>query len=147
MIGMAILQPVAVLAGWTMLMLVWMYAVRIPALLKNGIDVGSMRGGTGRDFDGKLPDPVQWKAYNYAHLHEAPTIFYAVAVVLAILGEGDGLNAMLAWGYAGLRIAHSLVQATFNRVQVRFTVFALSSLVLMMLVAHTLFAVFNIHIH
>ena len=147
MIGMAILQPVAVLAGWTMLMLIWMYAVRIPAMLKTGIDVAAMRGGTGRDLDGKLPDPVQWKSHNYNHLHEAPTVFYAVAVVLAIIGQGDGVNAMLAWAYVALRIAHSLVQATFNRVQVRFGLYALSSLVLLVLVAHTVLGVFAIHYH
>jgi hypothetical protein len=75
-------------------------------------------------------------------LHEAPTVFYAVALALALIGQGDGLNAMLAWSYVGLRIAHSLVQSTINKVMVRFLIFALSSLVLMALTLHLVLAVF-----
>ena len=69
-------------------------------------------------------------------------MFYAVALVLAITGHGDGLNATLGWSYAGLRVVHSLVQATVNRVLVRFALFALSTFVLMALVVHAALAVF-----
>ena len=96
----------------------------------------------GQTLDDLLPANVQWKAHNYNHLHEAPTVFYAVALALAFMGAGDGFNAQLAWVYVGLRIVHSIVQVTVNKVMVRFLVFALSSLVLMMLVAHTLLIAF-----
>jgi len=85
---------------------------------------------------------VQWKAHNYNHLHEAPTVFYAIALVLAIIGQGDGLNATIAWIYVGLRVVHSIIQATVNRVMLRFVVFALSSVALMALVLHAGMAVF-----
>lgn len=138
-----ILQPVVVLAAWTMVMWLWMYATRIPAMGKAGIDSKGLVGGTGESLDKVLPPEVQWKAHNYNHLHEAPTVFYAVALVLAITGQGDGLNATLGWAYVGLRIIHSLIQATVNRVMFRFLVFALSSLVLIALVVHAAFAVFH----
>ena len=141
--GMGILQPVVALAGWTMVMWLWMYVTRIPAMTKAGIDAKSLTGGTGRSLDEVLPPPVQWKAHNYNHLHEAPTVFYAVAVVLAIVGQGDGFNATLGWTYVGLRVLHSLIQATVNRVMVRFLVFALSSLVLIALTFHAAIAVFD----
>ena len=134
MVGMEILKPVVALAGWTMLMWIWMYATRIPALQKAGVDLGAKPGGTGKDLDAVLPAEVQWKAHNYNHLHEAPTVFYAVAIVLALIGQGDGLNASIAWAYVSLRVIHSLVQATVNRVMLRFAVFALSTLCLMALV-------------
>ncbi|WP_336986711.1 MAPEG family protein [Altererythrobacter aquiaggeris] len=134
-IGMEILKPVIVLAGWTMVMWVWMYATRIPAINASpDIDPARLTGGTGKDLDKVLPDNVQWKAHNYNHLHEAPTVFYAVALLLALTGAGDGQNAFLAWIYVGLRIIHSLVQVTANRVLVRFVLFALSSLVLIALI-------------
>ena len=142
MIGMDILAPVVVLLAWTMVMWVWMYATRIPAMLKAGIDAKGMVGSTGASLRAQLPDNVSWKADNYNHLHEAPTLFYAVAIVLAIIGQGDGFNTTLAWAYVGLRIAHSLVQATVNRVAVRFALFALSSLALMGLILHAGIAVF-----
>ena len=142
MIGMDILQPVVVLLAWTMVMWVWMYATRIPAMLKAGIDAKGMVGSTGASLRAQLPDNVSWKADNYNHLHEAPTIFYAVAIVLAIVGEGDDLNTALAWAYVILRVLHSLVQATINRVALRFALFALSSLALMALIVHAAITVF-----
>ena len=143
MIGMDILQPVVALMIWTMVIWVWMYVTRIPAMGKAGIDGKNLVGGVGADLRAKLPDSVNWKADNYNHLHEAPTVFYAVAIVLAIIGQGDGMNAFLAWIYVGLRVIHSLVQVTANRVAVRFALFALSSLVLMALILHAAIAVFH----
>ena len=142
-IGMDILQPVVALMIWTMVMWVWMYATRIPAMQKAKIDAAGLVGTTGASLRATLPDKVNWKADNYNHLHEAPTVFYAVAIVLAILGQGDGMNAFLAWIYTGLRVAHSLVQATANRVVVRFVLFALSSVVLMALILHASMVVFR----
>ncbi|MFN9497825.1 MAG: MAPEG family protein [Sphingomonadales bacterium] len=142
MIGMDILQPVVALLAWTMVMWVWMYATRIPAMNKAGIDAKNLVGGEGSSLRAHLPDTVSWKADNYNHLHEAPTLFYAAAIVLAIIGQGDGFNTTLAWAYVALRVAHSIVQATFNRVMVRFALFALSSIVLMALILHAAIAVF-----
>jgi len=145
MIGMEILQPVVALAAWTMVMWAWMYATRIPAMSAAEVDVDEMVRDPNASLDHSLPAHVQWKAHNYNHLHEAPTVFYAVAIVLAIVGQGDGMNALLAWIYVGLRVIHSLVQATANKVMVRFVLFALSSLVLIALIFHAAVATFDIH--
>jgi len=144
MIGMDILQPVVSLMIWTMIVWVWMYATRIPAMQKNpDIDTKNLRGGAGFDLDRLLPDRVQWKAHNYNHLHEQPTVFYAVAIVLAIIGAGDGIPALLAWIYTGLRVIHTLVQVTANKVMVRFVLFAISSFVLMALIGFAAARVFG----
>jgi hypothetical protein len=137
-----IMQPIAALAAWTMVMWVWMYVTRIPAMNAAKVDADALVRQGGQSLDQLLPAKTQWKAHNYNHLHEAPTVFYAVALALALIGQGDGLNATLAWSYVGLRIAHSLVQSTINKVMVRFLIFALSSLVLMALTLHLVLAVF-----
>ncbi|WP_379920921.1 MAPEG family protein [Erythrobacter sp. R86502] len=142
MLGMDILQPVVALLAWTMVMWLWMYATRIPAMNAAGIDAKTLVGSDGASLRSKLPDTASWKADNYNHLHEAPTVFYAVAIVLAIVGQGDGFNTLLAWAYVVLRVAHSIVQATVNRVIVRFALFALSTLVLMALILHAALAIF-----
>jgi hypothetical protein len=142
MIGMDILKPVVALAAWTMVMWLWMYATRIPAMSAAKVDPDQLAMDPEATLDKLLPPQVQWKAHNYNHLHEAPTVFYAVAISLAILGEGDGLNATLGWAYVALRVIHSLVQAAVNKVTVRFAVFALSSLVLIALIVHAAIAVF-----
>jgi hypothetical protein len=142
----AILQPVVALAIWTMIIWIWMYATRLPAMGRAGIDaknmVGSTGGGLRSDLIAKGEQRASWVADNYNHLHEAPTIFYAVAIVLAMIGQGDNLNATIAWVYVGLRVAHSFLQILSNRVIIRFILFALSTLALIMLVTHAAMSVF-----
>ena len=140
-----ILKPLAVLAGWTMVMWIWMYATRIPAInkLPKPTEAGADQGWTGAMLEGLIPREIQWKAHNYNHLHEAPTVFYAVALALAFVGQGNGLNATIAWAYVALRIVHSVFQSTVNKVMPRFVLFALSSLCLMALTLHLLMAVFR----
>jgi hypothetical protein len=139
---MAILQPVVALAAWTMVMWAWMYATRIPAVGSAKLDLDEAARDPASSLDDVLPVGVQWKAHNYNHLHEAPTVFYAVAIVLAIIGAGDGLNAQLGWIYVALRVIHSLVQATVNKVRWRFTLFLLSSIVLIVLVMRAVLEMF-----
>ncbi|MEQ1548393.1 MAG: MAPEG family protein [Chakrabartia sp.] len=137
-----ILHPVVALAAWTMIIWLWMYITRIPAMQKiPGLDLNTMVGGIGADLDKVMPAKTQWIAHNYNHLHEAPTVFYATALVLAIVGAGDGMNATIAWAYVFLRVAHSLVQILWNRILVRFAIFALSSIALIMQVVHAYMAV------
>ncbi len=123
-----ILAPVVMLAAWTMVMWAWMYATRLPAIrnAKMRLDPKAPRG----EQMASLPPRVRWKADNYNHLMEQPTVFYALAISLALLGNGDGWALRLAWAYVGLRVVHSLVQALWNKIEVRFSVFALSSLAL-----------------
>jgi hypothetical protein len=143
----AILQPVVLLLAWTMVMWLWMYVTRIPAMQRAKIDVANLKGGTGKDLDAVLPPEVQWKAHNYNHLLAEPTVFYAVCIVLAIIGHGEGINLAVAWLYVALRVAHSLLQATVNRVAIRFLLFASSSLCLIVLIFHAAIPIFDLHLH
>lgn len=129
-----ILAPAAVLVLWSVVMLYWMAGTRIPAMGKSGADLKSAKpGGRGVDLEGVLPDTVNWKGHNYAHLMEQPTLFYATIAILALAGAGDGVNVQLAWVYTGLRIAHSLWQSLVNTIPVRFALFIASSLCLTVL--------------
>ena len=130
-----ILAPTIILVIWSLIMLLWMAATRFPAIAQAAEEVKSLPpGGGGRDLEGILPPRVTWKAHNYDHLMEQPTIFYATVFVLVAIGEGVGANAMLAWAYCGLRVLHSVWQATVNTViPVRIGLFALSSICLTVL--------------
>ena len=127
------LAPVVALLAWCAVMWAWMYATRIPAInaAKLVFDPAAPRG----EQMATLPAPVRWKADNYKHLLEQPQQFYAVAIVLAVLGDTSYLSLVLAWTYVALRVAHSIWQSLFNVVVPRFVLFALSSLVLFSLVA------------
>ena len=138
--SVSILQPVITLVIWSLVMWVWLYATRIPAMQKAKVALDPNM--TSADIAAALPPSVRWKADNYNHLMEQPTIFYATALALAVAGQGDGLNGSLAWGYVGLRIAHSLVQATTNIIMLRWALFMTSSLVLLVLAVRAAMAVF-----
>ena len=135
-----ILQPVVVLVLWSLVMWAWLYATRIPAMNKAKIALDPNR--TTADLTAQLPPQVRWKADNYNHLMEQPTIFYATALALAVTGQGEGVNAALAWGYVALRIVHSLVQATTNVIMVRWALFMTASVVLLVLAIRAAPAVF-----
>jgi len=113
---------------WTLVMWVWLYATRIPAIRR--LRVAMPPTQTKEAFNAQLPPDVRWKADNYNHLLEQPVLFYAVALTLAVLGAADPLSVNLAWAYVGLRVIHSLIQATVNVILWRFAVFALGSVVL-----------------
>jgi hypothetical protein len=131
----AMVPPVLALVAWTFVMWFWMYATRIPAIQKAGIDMAEL-SRTGAKLE--LPPAVSRVADNYNHLHEQPTVFYALALSAQLAGAADATNVGLAWTYVGLRVVHSLVQATRNVIPLRFTVFSLGSIVLMVLLARTL---------
>ncbi len=131
-----LLGPIVALVAWTLVMLVWMAFTRMPAMKNAGIDVSKSVGGRGQNLEGVIPDKIQWKSHNYTHLHEQPTLFYAIVLVLVAMEQNADINVWLAWGYVGLRILHSIVQATFNRVKYRFPLFGLSTLCLVGLTVH-----------
>jgi hypothetical protein len=118
----------------------WMYATRIPAMsaAKVKLDPNLPRG----QLVSTLPPRVRWKADNYNHLFEQPTVFYAVALSLAVMGQGAGFNLALAWSYVALRILHSLVQALWNNIKARFSLFALSTIPLLALTFNAARALF-----
>jgi hypothetical protein len=128
-----IFAPAIVLVLWSLVMLAWLALTRLPAMAKVGIPLMTITGSRGVNLEGVVPDRVNWKSHNYAHLMEQPTLFYATVVILGVIGAGDGVNLQLAWGYVALRVAHSIVQATWNRVAVRFTLFSLATLALLAL--------------
>ncbi|MEM5515477.1 MAPEG family protein [Henriciella sp. AS95] len=125
------LLPVLALVVWTLIMLLWMYATRIPAMQRLKINPDDARHpGTHAD---KLPANVRSVADNYNHLHEQPTIFYALVFFSALTGGGDNVFMYMAWAYVGLRVIHSLVQVLSPKVIHRFFVFMLASIVLIVM--------------
>lgn len=136
----SILTPAAVLVVWSLVVMAWMMATRFKAFGVAGIDLRKAPpGGRGQDLEGRIPSEVQWKAHNYAHLMEQPTLFYAAALILALSGA-SGFDVTLAWGYVLLRVVHSVWQGTVNRIPVRFMLFFASSLCLAVLAIRALLA-------
>jgi len=129
-----LLGPVAILVAWSLVVLAWLIATRMPAFTKAGITLATApRGSRYADVERDMPEQVNWVSHNYTHLMEQPTIFYAVIAVLVLSGDTSGIDVAAAWAYTVLRIAHSLWQGLVNVIPVRVVLFALSTLALWVL--------------
>jgi hypothetical protein len=134
------LKPVLALVLWTCVMWIWMYALRLPAFSKAGINPDDARHpGT---YGDKLPAHVRSAADNYNHLHEQPTIFYALMFFMALTGGADSTATLIAWIYVALRVVHSFVQIVIGRVLLRFLVFTAGTFCLFFLAGREALRVF-----
>jgi hypothetical protein len=135
-----LLAPVIALVLWTFVMWAWLYATRIPAMVRLKVAYDPRRPVA--EFQAQLPPTVRWKADNYNHLMEQPTLFYAVAMTLSLLSADGTFNVTLAWSYVILRIVHSIVQSTVNQVPLRFAIFMVASLALLFMTLRAAILVF-----
>jgi hypothetical protein len=135
------LAPAAVLVVWTLIVLLWIIPARFGAIarLPDKSALAAKQGARGNDLEGVIPDKANWPAHNHTHLHEQPTLFYAVCAILAIVGPG-ALDITLAWVYVAIRIAHSLWQNLVNKVPVRFALFLASTIALIVLAIRAVMA-------
>jgi hypothetical protein len=136
---MSTLTPILALIVWTFVIWLWMYATRIPAMRTAGIDPAKIKR---KDELDALPVKVKQVGDNYGHLHEQPTLFYALCLYSHVAGTADPTNVALAWSYVAIRIVHSMIQCTWNFVPVRFLVFNLGTTVLIAMTVRNVVALF-----
>lgn len=133
-----ILLPVFFLGLWTFVVMTWMVVIRLPAM--SAAKLGPETGQRATELAARLPKEIQWPADNYNHLHEQPTLFYAIVIALAVAGLGDDINTSLAWFYVATRVVHSVVHGTINNVLLRFSIFGIGSLSLLIMIVRGIFA-------
>jgi hypothetical protein len=136
-----LIQPVVALVIWSLVMWLWLYVTRLPAIAAMKMEMDS-NAPAGLQMS-QLPPKVRWKADNYNHLMEQPTVFYAIALSLVFLGAATETNIFAAWAYVGLRVFHSLIQVLVNKIELRFAVFFLSNIPLAILVFNAASAAFK----
>jgi len=125
----AIFYPMAVLVGWTFVVLFMIPQLRFRA--------GRQRLVGPKDFafgeSEQVPGDVRIPNRNYMNLLELPVLFYVACITLYVVGKVDVWGVGLAWAFVGLRIAHSVVHLTYNHVFHRMRFFAASVFVLIAL--------------
>jgi len=136
-----ILGPLVALVLWSLIIWIWMYARMIPVIINNKLVYNPYKPKD--EFISKFPPETRWPADNYNHLMEQPTIFYAIVLTLAVVGDKDEANVLIAWAYVALRLVHSLVQILWNEPTTRFVVFVASTFAVMALAVRTSFIVFS----
>ncbi|HWD68099.1 MAG TPA: MAPEG family protein [Caulobacteraceae bacterium] len=132
----SILTPALALILWSLVVWIWMYATRIPAIQAARLNPNAAREPGSLNV---LPLKVRQVAYNYNHLMEQPTLFYALVFYTQLANRWvTDIPLILAWVYVALRVVHSLVQATVNVILVRFALHVAGTLTLMGLAAWNL---------
>ncbi|WP_286270452.1 MAPEG family protein [Thalassotalea hakodatensis] len=123
-----ILQPIIIMGLHTLIITIYMFITRISAMKK--LKIHPEKGQDTSNLKLLLPAEVNRISNNYNHLFEQPTLFYAVVLLIALLGHVDTLSVICAWSYVAVRVIHSLIQITIDRVLIRFYLFLFSWLIL-----------------
>ena len=138
-----ILQPVILMCLLSFIMMLWMYATRIPAskeIEQAGINLQDLSHPS--KLGGVFPSKVERVADNYNHLFEQPTVFYAITFTIWGLNETDSLFILFAWLYFFIRLIHSIFQSTLNLVWIRFGLFMFSWVILALMIFRLSYTVF-----
>ena len=75
---------------------------------------------------------------NLRNQFETPVLFYVISIMLMSLGKATHMTLAIAVVYVGLRCAHSVVHTTSNNVSLRMPIFALSVVLLIVLLGFAL---------
>ena len=130
----AILFPVLALAGWTMAVLLLM-PLRIFRSVSAGQEaLEDIKLGVASQNSSQATIPNR----NFINLLEVPVLFYVLCIILYVTQRADATAVYLAWGYFGLRVVHSCIHLTYNKVLHRGFIYGISNLVVMVILVKAL---------
>jgi hypothetical protein len=121
-----IVYPMLALAAWTGLVLLLIPAARFRAGFRREVRADDFKFGE----SASVPSWVRIPNRNYMNLLEAPMLFYIGCMLLFVTSAVSSTAVVLAWVYVALRVVHSVIHLTYNRVLHRLVVFATSNAVL-----------------
>jgi len=117
----AILIPVLALACLTLLVLVALGIFRIAGIVSGRF--APTYYTLFRESDDQEPDIVRAVARNYHNLLELPVLFYTGCLVAYAANLVSQPLVNLAWVFVSLRLVHTAIHVTYNRVGHRMVVF------------------------
>ncbi|MBU3068913.1 MAPEG family protein [Aestuariicella sp. G3-2] len=135
-----IFQPLLTMLILTGVVWLVLFIRRMSYLVSQKIDAEQLK--TPSQVSALIPDNVESPANNFKNLFEVPVVFYVVCIAAFLLGQVDGLLVNLAWAFVILRVIHSLVHCSYNRVQHRFMAYLGSSIVVWVMVGKVALATF-----
>jgi hypothetical protein len=127
--NIAILYPIFALALWTSLVLAQIPIARFRAAFKHEINADDFKYGE----SSSVPAHVSLPNRNYMNLLEIPVLFYVVCLLIYVTGGASPTMVIVAWAYVALRVLHSAIHLSYNRVIHRLIAFAASNCVLIAL--------------
>jgi hypothetical protein len=121
----AILLPLIALVLLTAIVAVWMFRRRVAEMRARGIRTQAV--ATTAQM-ATLEDTGA--ADNFRNLFETPLLFVAAALTIYAAALTSLPYVVLAWLYVALRVVHSAIQCTYNKVMHRMRAFIASVFVL-----------------
>ena len=128
-----ILEPMLAMMVLTLVIWVWLYARRIPAMYQAGKPAQAYT--TADKATELLPDAVNYPSSNFKNLFELPVLFYALCLYLFVTGTVERADVIAAWAFVALRAGHSLIHCTVNVVMARFAFYLAASIALFFILA------------
>jgi len=122
-----IFAPFFVMIALTFCVWFYMYVKRIPFIRKN---FRNMDNVSAEEFQAASPPAVSNPSNNLKNLFEMPIVFYALCLYLFVTQQVDAVYLLAAWVFAGIRVLHSIVHCTFNKVLLRFGLYLISAVAL-----------------
>ncbi len=129
MASASIFWPVVAMAALSFVVMLMTLRERVGQLRRERIHPQSV--STSAQMAARLADSRC--ADNLRNLFELPVLFYAAVLVAFVTAQGSALVTGLAWTYVALRVAHSVIHCSYNKVMHRFVAFLASALVLFVL--------------
>lgn len=127
--GPAILYPMFALAGLTLLVQVLIPIARVRSGRRGEIRTADFKYGESPT----VPPRVSIPNRNYMNLLEFPVLLYVGCILAYVATDVSSFMVALAWAFVGLRVVHSAIHLTYNRVSHRAWIFAASNVVLVLL--------------
>ena len=128
---MAIFAPFFTMIGLTIVVWTYMYVRRIGFLNTQQIEPDEL---TTERLAAISPPAVSNPSDNLKNLFEVPVLFYVMVLYLHGTQQTDMTFFVAAWAFVVLRVLHSAVHCTVNKVMIRFYLYAAASLALWFMV-------------
>lgn len=133
-----LLWPAFAMAGLTLVVMVRMGFERLGQLARERIHPQAV--ATSAEMAARVKDSRA--ADNFRNLFELPVLFYLALFVGVQLQAASPVTVGLAWAFVALRVVHSAIHCSYNKVRHRFLAYVLGALVLWtlwgVLLAHAL---------
>jgi hypothetical protein len=127
--GRAIFLPALAMVALTFAVWLRMYFSRIGEMKRERIHPQAV--ATSAQMAARLQDTRA--ADNFRNLFELPVLFYLALVVAALTAQATMPVLALAWLFVALRIAHSAIHCSYNKVMHRFQAYLAGGVVLWLL--------------
>jgi hypothetical protein len=133
----SILWPMLAQIGWTFALYVWLTIARARAVARGEVKYAAFALGRNEPAD------VARITRNLANQFELPVIFYALVVMLVVIGRVSAIDVLAAWVFVAGRVIHTLVQTLTDDVLLRGRVFLINFAALVVLVVHVVLLAFE----